>query len=269
MPDALPVALFAWAAGNRPKENAARLAAAIDEAAGLGSRVLLTPECCLTGYPSASRGDLTSVDWCQVADLEDHLLLHAERRGMVLVLGSAERVADGGCTNDAVVGGAIPAARYRKRCLTPTDRAHFVAGRGPLLVEAFGWKLGIAICYDLRFAPMFHDLAIGGADAFLVISHMAGPDPDPGTKAEVIPQLVAARAAEWATPLAFCNTAEPNRYCDSAVIDVRGRRIAGAGEGLITATLIPRERFDPWYANLRQEHLERWIPGAVAVPRDR
>jgi len=257
MPDALPIACLAWAASHQPRDNARRIDAAIDEVASHGARILLTPECSLTGYPSASRGDLRAVDWCELADLEEQVLLHAERRNLLLVLGSAER-SDHGITNDAVVGGIIPPARYRKRCLTPTDRHHFIPGTSPLVIDALGWRLGIAICYDLRFAPAFHDLAAAGADAFLVIAHMAGPDPDPGTKAEVIPHLVATRAAEWATPLAFCNTAEANRYCDSAVIDVRGRRIAGTGDGVFYATLTHRERFDPWYANLRDEHLGRW-----------
>lgn len=255
----LPIACRPFVASHDPVANAALIRSFIDDAARAGAQVLLTPECALTGYPSASRGDFTGVDWCQIADLEDNLLLHAERRNLLLVLGSAER-RDGGITNDAVIGGSIPARRYRKRCLTPTDKAHFIAGDAPLIIELAGWKLGIAICFDLRFSPVFHDLAAQDADAFLVIAHMAGPDPDPGTKAEVIPQLVAMRAAEWATPLAFCNTAEPNRYCDSAVIDVRGRRIASAGEGMITSVLLHRDSFDGWYANLRREHLARWNP---------
>jgi len=258
VPSPLPIAMFAFAACNQPVDNARRIAAAIEDAARSGAQVLLTPECCLTGYPSASRGDFSNVNWSALAELEDGLLQHAGKRGLLLVLGSAER-SERGISNDAVVGGVLTTKRYQKRSLTPTDRHHFVSGTTPLLVECQGWRLGIAICYDLRFAPGFHDLAAAGADAFLVISHMAGPDPDPGTKAEVIPQLVAVRAAEWATPLAFCNTAEPNRYCDSAVIDVRGRRIAGAGEGLICATLKLRDEFDPWYANLRSEHLQRWL----------
>lgn len=265
MPDPLPLALLAWAASHQPRVNAQRIATAIDAAAAAGARILLTPECCLTGYPSASRGDLTDLDWCELADLEDRLLLQAEQRGLLLVLGSAER-SEHGITNDAVIGGVIPPVRYHKRCLTPTDRNHFVPGTTPMVIEACGWRLGIAICYDLRFAPAFHDLAAAEADAFLVVAHMAGPDPDPGTKAEVIPQLIATRAAEWATPLAFCNTAEPNRYCDSMVIDVRGRRIASAGDGLFTATLIDRKRFDPWYANLRAEHLAWWRSGLAHTP---
>ncbi|MBA3846734.1 MAG: hypothetical protein H0X45_08830 [Planctomycetes bacterium] len=149
--------------------------------------------------------------------------------------------------------------RYRKQCLTPTDRKHFVAGDRPCVVDAFGWKLGIGICFDLRFADVCARLAAADADAFLMIAHMAGPDPDPGTKAAVVPRLCATRAAEWATPLAFCNSAVADRYCDSAVYDARGMEIAHVGDGLLRADLRHRDSFDPWYTNLRSEHLARWL----------
>ena len=257
MPEPLPIALLPFTASADPRANAARIRAGIAEAARAGAKVLLTPECALPGYPSAARPDLVGVDWCLIADLEDELLLSAERHGLLLALGTAEPSADG-IGNDALLGGAVPPRRYRKQCLTPTDRRHFSAGSAITTIDHAGWRLGVAICYDLRFVDVFLRLAEAGADAFLVIAHMAGPDPDPGTKATLIPQLCATRAAEVATPLAFCNTAAADRYCDSAVWDARGMRIATAAEGLFTATLRARDGFDPWYANLRREALARW-----------
>lgn len=253
----LPLALLPFTAHGDPRANAARIRAGIVAAAQVGARVLLTPECGLPGYPSAAQANLAGVDWGLIADLEDELARVAEQHGILLVTGSAAP-GEGGCTNDALMCGAVAPVRYRKQCLTPTDRQHFVAGSAAVTVEFAGWRLGVAICYDLRFIDVFMRLAQAGADAFLVIAHMAGPDPDPGTKAALIPQLCATRAAELATPLAFCNTAAGNRYCDSAVWDARGMRVATAAEGLFTATLAPRETFDPWYANLRHEALTRW-----------
>src|SRR4051812_9041190 len=247
----LPVALAAFEPVADPRANAAAVRAALAEAGD--ARVLLTPECCLTGYPSAARGDLAGVDWCLVHDLEDDLALEARRRDVLLVLGTAGRFGDG-FANEALACGAVAPTRYRKRCLTPTDRKHFVPGDAPALVEAFGWKLGLAICYDVRFGDVFADLAAAGADAFLLIAHMAGPDPDPGTKAQVVPRLCATRAAEWATPLAFCNSAVDDRYCDTAAWDARGIEVGRRAHGVLQVTLRRRDGFDPWYAGLRAEH---------------
>jgi 5-aminopentanamidase len=254
----LRVALSPFVAGADPAANARVIAQAIDAAAEAGAQVLLTPECALCGYPSAARQGLADLDRCALADREDRLLIHAERRGLMLVMGSAES-GPTGWTNDAVIGGAVAAQRYRKRSLTPIDRGHFVAGPRSCVVACAGWKLGIAICYDLRFAPIIADLARADADAFLVIAHMAGVDPDPGVKATVIPQLCAIRATEWATPLAFCNTAADDRWCDSGAWDARGMPLeATTGGDLFLVDLSPRTRHGSWYATLREDHLRAW-----------
>ena len=110
-------------------------------------------------------------------------ILLAEARSLRLVVVGTCGWTESGIGNEVLLGGAVDEARYRKRCLTPTDRAHFVAGDDALVVEARGWRLGIAICYDLRFGDVWRDLSRAGADAFLVCAHTAGPDPDPGPRA--------------------------------------------------------------------------------------
>ncbi len=231
--------------------NAADIHRGIVAAAGAGVRVLLTPECALTGYPGAARTDLRDLDGCALADREEALLLAAERHGIVLVLGTAAPDGAGGWTNDAVT----MQGRYRKRRLTPGDAAHFRPGDRPCTIAVDGWTLGLAICYDLRFPGLWRELAVAGVDANLVLAHMAGADPDPGTKAAVIPAFCAVRAAETATPLVFANTAAADRWLDSGVWDARGIRIAGAASGLVVAELAPRAALAPWYRGLRDTFL--------------
>ena len=252
-PEALSVALISLVAGGDVAENARALRAGLEDAARGGARVVVAPECALVGYPSAVREDLTGVDWCAVAEHEDALLLAAERLGVLFVFGSAGAVA-GGIGNLVVAGGAVATVRYAKRFLTPADAAHFVAGERVVTVDAFGWRFGLGICFDLRFSTHWATLAAAGCDAFLVPSHMAGPDPDPGTKRAVIPALGTARAAEWATPLIFANTAAADRYCDAAIHDVRGLVVA-SGTGILHGTLRHRDAWDPWYAGIRARAL--------------
>lgn len=253
----LRVALLPMTGSDAIASNAENVALGIDAAAASGCQVLLTPECVLCGYPSAARADLRDVDRCALADTEDRLLLQAERAGILLVLGSAEHGPDG-WTNDAVAGGAVPAVRYRKRHLTPIDVDHFRPGNQAVVVEHAGWRLGLAICYDLRSATVFADLARADADAFLVIAHMAGADPDPGVKSCIVPQFCAVRAAEWATPLVFCNTTAADSWCPSGAWDARGLPIEARTEGSLLLTQIPhRSAHHPWYTRVRADHLAR------------
>jgi len=253
----LSVATWSFAAGADPQANAQVMGEGLRAAAAAGAQVVVMPECCLTGYPSAGRVDLQDLDWALVARLELELAALSAALGVVLVAGSCARTADG-CTNQAVAAVAGALVRYDKQCLTPIDQGHFRAGASAVLIEAGGWRLGLGICFDLRFPDVWMTLAARGADAFLVVAHMAGPDPDPGTKQALIPALCATRAAETATPLVLANTAGADRYLDSGIWDARGARLGSQVTGLLLANLRHRSRWDPWYAQLHDTALRRW-----------
>lgn len=253
MPETLKAACWSFAATDDPAANRARVLEGIATAAEGGARVLLVPECGLTGYPSAARTDLSSLDWSAVAEAERELADRAREAGLVLVLGTASRSGEG-ATNDALACGAVESpVRYRKRSLTPVDKKHFVPGREPVLVEHAGWRFGLAICYDLRFPRVFAELSRAGADAFLVIAHLAGPEPEPGTKARIMPAHCASRSGEWATPLLLCNTAAADRWLDSGHWDARGLAGESAGDGLLVVSLTPREGLPRWYTTMHAD----------------
>ncbi|MFM2090775.1 MAG: hypothetical protein RLZZ127_1264 [Planctomycetota bacterium] len=250
-PAPLRVALCDHHAGADPDANLAALRTWIPRARDAGAAVLVTPECALTGYPPALPG--WRFDPCRVADHEDALAAAAQRAGIALALGSAGRFRDG-IANELVWCGAVAApARYRKRALTPPDRAWFAAGDASVVVEHAGWRLGLAVCFDVRSGPVWRGLA--AADAVLCAAHMAGPDPDPGTKAAIVPQFFAVRAAELASPVALANTAAPDRCLVSGAWDARGLPIA-SGDGLVVADLVHRDALDPWYRAVRAANLD-------------
>ncbi|MFW5846134.1 MAG: carbon-nitrogen hydrolase family protein [Planctomycetota bacterium] len=242
-----------------PAANRDRILAGIAAAARAHAHVLLTPECALCGYPGAARQDLSGIAWCPYADHEDLLHIRAEAAGIALVLGTASQLPEGGIGNDAFCCGAGGApVRYRKSCLTPTDRAIFRAGSQSLVVERFGWRLGLSVCFDLRFDDCWADQAMAGADVFLSIAHMAGSDPDPGTKQAVLPGLYQTRAATWATPLVLCTALAPDAWIASGAWDGRGMPMTLVQqEELLLVSLHARDRLQTWYQELRREHLER------------
>ena len=53
--DRLRTACWSFTASADPAANAVEVRRGIDAAAAAGARVLLTPECALTGYPGAAR----------------------------------------------------------------------------------------------------------------------------------------------------------------------------------------------------------------------
>lgn len=264
----LRVGCWSFTATQSLADNDAEIRRGIVAAAAAGVQILLTPECCLPGYPGAVRPNFHDLSSCELAEREDALLHCADHYGITLVLGTAgssglatSGLATSGLanssqsswTNDA----ATRTARYRKRCLTPSDETYFVAGNQPTIITVDGWRCGLAVCYDLRFADVWADLHRQAVDVLLVLAHMAGPDPDPGTKSAVIPSFCAVRAAEAATPLVFCNTAASDRWLDSGMWDARGLQTSAQGAGLLVCELTPRATLAPWYTALRTTYLAR------------
>ncbi len=52
--------------------------------------------------------------------------------------------------------------------LSLRESSHVAAGDAPVVVELDGWRLGLSVCYDLRFAELYRRLGDLGAHLFTV-----------------------------------------------------------------------------------------------------
>lgn len=253
----LRCAVWSGHAGPDPAVDAETIGVALNEAATAGARLLLCCEGALGGYPGAGRSQAADLDGQAVAEAINALEAQARDRHIVVVLGTILPAVEGpGICDSAVVLGCGPRLRYDKRILTPWETSWAVPGRHPVVIGLDGWRLGIAICYELRFPRRWADYR--SMDALLCPAHLAGPDPDPPTKTTVLPAICATRSAEWATPLLLANTAHDDRWLDSGAWDGRGRRIASSPAGLLVVDLPHRRLLDPWYGAIRHDQLDDW-----------
>jgi len=109
------------------------------------------------------------------------------RKYTAYVVGTGLEQADAGFYNTLVV--ASPSgntvATYRKMHPFQSEKAVFRGGDRTVLFEAGGIKVGVEICYDIRFPELARRIALEGAQLILV----PGAFPDP-------------RSAHWDTLLA-------------------------------------------------------------------
>jgi predicted amidohydrolase len=181
------IALFQSTTGIDPAANARALEQAIAEAAEGGAEILFTPE--MSGLLDRDSGragkNLRSED-------EDEVLAAlrqaAHRHGIWLHIGSLAVLVEGGkVANRGFVidrEGQIR-ARYDKLHLfdvdLPTGESWresnvYSAGKGVVLVNGTPiGKLGLTICYDLRFPGLFARLAESGADVIAVPASFTVP----------------------------------------------------------------------------------------------
>ena len=174
------IALFQSSTGIDPAANALALADAVDQAAAGGAEMLFTPE--MSGLLDRNAARAAKVLRAQEEDQVLATVREAAARHRVwLHIGSLAVMADGGkVANRGFVidrEGEVRAT-YDKLHLfdvdLPTGESWresnvYSAGKGVVLVNGTPvGKLGLTICYDLRFPGLFARLAESNADVIAV-----------------------------------------------------------------------------------------------------
>jgi deaminated glutathione amidase len=172
-----------------PADQGAALAQAeplVREAAAKGATLIATPEA--TNLLQRNRGQLFE----KIASADDDVAVIGLRRladelGIWLLIGSAlVRRDDGQCANRAILvgpdGGVT--ATYDKLHMFDVDlptgerireSASYTPGDRAVTAEAAGAKLGLTICYDLRFPALHNALAKAGAQVLTVPAAFTRP----------------------------------------------------------------------------------------------
>ena len=158
--------------------NIERAAALADAAAADGAHLVALPEYLHYRGPDdgfrASAGDVPG-------PLTEPFAAVARSRGAWILMGSvAERSADPRRpfnTSVLLAPTGEVAATYRKvhlfdidveRGPSDTESARVTPGDGPICADIDGARLGLSICYDLRFPELYRSLALAGAEILTV-----------------------------------------------------------------------------------------------------
>jgi predicted amidohydrolase len=181
-------ALVQLCSGDDPVANLAVTERLVREAAAGGAALVATPEC--TNIVSASRERQRAV---LVPEAEDATLARlaavAGETGVWLLIGSLCLTSgdeDGRFVNRSFLVGPDGAVRARYDKIHMFDvvladgesyreSAAFRAGDRAVVAEAAGLRLGMTVCYDLRFPHLFRDLAKEGAEVLAVPSAFTVP----------------------------------------------------------------------------------------------
>lgn len=174
----LDVALIQLDATDDVSANLERAAALAEEAAGRGARLVALPE--VLHYRGPDAGFQASARPIP-GPLTEPFAEVARRHGAWILMGSVAETSDHAgrpYNTSALVDphGEI-AARYRKVHLfdvavddgpVDTESARVSAGDAPVCVDVEGVRLGLSICYDVRFPELYRSLALAGAEVLTV-----------------------------------------------------------------------------------------------------
>jgi 5-aminopentanamidase len=235
--------------------------AKLDEAAGQGARLVVFPECALTGYCFDSKEEA----WPHAEPLpgpsSEVLAAECRQRGVWAVVGLLERSGKDLFNACALIGPDGLAAVYRKihlpylgvdRFTTPGDRPFAVQDLG-------GLRIGMSICYDGSFPESARVLMLLGADLVLLSTNW------PTGAVSTIKYLIQARALENQVFFAAVNRVGEERGFRfvgmSRIVDCNGELLAAS---TADAAEILYADIDPDRA--RAKHIVK-IPGKYELHR--
>ena len=238
-----------------PPSAVAATVGAIHDAAAQGADLVVLPELAGSGYVldatgltavaedleatggAGRRGGPVTQAWCRAA--RDH--------GVTVVGGLAE-TAGGRLFNTAVVvspQGEV-CGRYRKLHLFGTEQDVFTPGDVGLPVfDVGGLRLGVLICYDLRFPEAMRVLALQGAEVIAVpTAWVRGFDTPPPTPADRLGQVDGVQVQAnlnqvWVACADQVGRTDPFDFLGrSLVVDPYGQPRAGPASDALTETLV-------------------------------
>lgn len=174
------IAAVQFASGTEVKANLARAAGLVAEAAGQGAGLVVLPEnLALMGRQDSDK--LRHAEDDGAGPIQDFLAGLAARHGVWLVGGTIPlRASPGKVYASCLVydGQGLRAGRYDKIHLFDVDvpgsgeqyreSATIDPGGKPLVLDTPLGRLGVAVCYDLRFPELFRQMADDGMELLAV-----------------------------------------------------------------------------------------------------
>jgi len=220
--------------------NLVQVEKALVEFAEEGCRLVVLPEMWSCGFPYPSLRTMAA----RTPDVLERLREWGRLHGLVLVGSLPEADGDEIFNTSYVIDktGEI-AGTYRKVHLFSLhgEDLHFGRGRSPLVCSTGAGRLGIMICYDLRFPELARRLAMDGAEILCVSALW------PIARIDHWSILLRSRALENQLFVIGCNGCGREGMLQyggaSAIVSPTGAILAEAGiqENRLTAILDPEE----------------------------
>lgn len=217
----LKIGAYQFAVSNNIKHNLEAVKKAIIKAAHEGVRLLVFPECALSGYPPRDIETASVVNFHELELAYEQLQKLVDENALYIIVGTIT------CENEKYYNSAILFAPqkekmfYHKRALWGWDKDNFSSGNANGIFVIDGWKIGVRICFEVRFPEFFRELYREHADLNIIMFYDVA-DYDDIERYELIKSHIRTRAVENVTYTLAVDTIRPYQTAPTALFDRSG-----------------------------------------------
>lgn len=197
----------------------------VRQAAAQAADLLVFPECALTGYPPRHILSSEVVDWAALDDAHAELQELAVARRMHLIVGTMQREADAIYNSALLFSPDGQSHAYRKRALWGWDADNFRPGSLAGIWDIAGLRVGVRICYEVRFPEYFRELYKAKSDLNLLLFCDLADVDDPA-RYDLIRAHIRTRAVENVCPILAVNASSPFQTSPTGFYDASGQPLA-------------------------------------------
>lgn len=250
----MKIGAFQFAVTGDMGHNLEVIKKAVVRAAQEGVKLLVFPECALTGYPPRDIENSAAVGFDELTEACEQLQGLAASNAMHIIVGMITREA-GRYYNSAVV--FTPRREkliYHKRALWGWDKDNFSIGNHSGVFDIEGLKVGLRICYEVRFPEFFRELYREHTDLNIILFYDVS-DRDDTDRYEMIKAHIRTRAVENVTCTLSVNAVSPYQTAPTALYDRSGYALCELGRNKENLLIYDLENRKPDFGELGRKEI--------------
>lgn len=194
---------------------------AVKQAAENKVELIIFPECALTGYPPRDIAGSDRINANAVTEAIQKLQKLADELDIHIIVGTID-YADSKYYNRAyMLSPNRDKLWYDKRALYGWDADNFAPGDKNGIYEIDGIKIGVRICFEVRFPEYFRELYRENTDLDIVLFYDVA-DKEDESRYQMIRGHLITRAVENVTPVFSVNAIYPKQTAPTCIINASG-----------------------------------------------
>lgn len=231
---------------------------AVKEAARENVRLLVFPECALTGYPPRDFSGLSKIDFEKLKVIFDKLQELSNLYHMYIFVGTVSKAEKSFYNTSMIFSPFKEKQEYHKRALWGWDRDNFTAGEGDKIIEIDGWKIGICICFEVRFPEFFRELYKKHTDLNVIMFYDVS-DYDDIERYQRIKAHIMTRAVENVTCTLAVNTISPFQTAPTILYGRSGQILQELERNRPALLLYELEKKELDFGELGRKEISDWL----------